>query len=291
MLVGVDTYTFHRHLGDVRPDEARPDRAWGADELLDTVTDIGADAVAYETMFLPALDSSEWSRVAERIRTGPTPVLCWGGYAGFDGGRRADAMPDLIGWLGAAREIGAPLVRMVVGGPPTRQETTFEERLSRLPALVAEAAAVAAERGVRLAIETHADNTIEELLAIIAQAHDPDVPDPEIVLDAANLVRVGDDPVAAARLAAGRTAMAHLRDLRRSDGPYAYRDGAPCYPPGSGDLPLREFVQVLIDGGFDGLLAVEYVRLAPEWPDEVNATRAGLATLRGWVSSTAVPAS
>jgi sugar phosphate isomerase/epimerase len=97
------------------------------------------------------------------------------------------------------------------------------------------------ERGVRLAIETHADLTTDELLAMLDRV------DPEaagVTLDTGNLVMRLDDPVAAAERLAPRVLATHIKDAV-----LAFTPRGLCWqarPVGSGVLPLPDILAAIL---------------------------------------------
>lgn len=276
-LLGVDTYTFHRRFGVERTTHRPPLTTWTVSELVQALAALGPDIVSYQTMFLPDSSSAACAVAVEAIRTGPAAMFSWGGDLGLDGGRRSDRLNDLAAWCRHSEIVGANLMRIVVGGPRTRLETSFDQRLDLLAPLLREAGTIAETYGVTLAIETHADNTVTELLEIIEVTGHPGM---GVVLDVANAVRVQDDPLLAADAFGGSLRMLHIRDLPLR----VLRDeataGEPCVPPGYGSIPLKELLDQLRVATFRGILALEYVALTEDWPDEVEATRAGMAWLR-----------
>ncbi|MDO8389698.1 MAG: sugar phosphate isomerase/epimerase family protein [Actinomycetota bacterium] len=276
-LLGVDTYTFHRRFSVERAERKALEEPWTIADLVRAVGILETDIVSYQTMFLPDPTRADCAEALEVIRTGPPAMFSWGGDLGLDGGRRPDRLHELTDWCHHSEAIGASLMRIVVGGPRTRLETSFEGRVKRLAPLLREACSIAEDCAVSLAIETHADNTVAELLEIIDAAGNDRL---GIVLDVANAVRVLDDPLAALDVVGRSLKMVHIRDI-----PAEVRDqrpcpGEPCVPPGHGSLPLVEMLDHLRAADFDGVLALEYVALTEDWPDEVEAVRAGMTWLR-----------
>lgn len=283
--VGVDSYTYHRRFGVVRPGERPADRLWTVTDLVGEMARHDPDAVAYQTMFLPAPGSPEWPAAHEALLGGPPRMLSWGGNLGLDGGRRPDLLPDLARWCTVAAALGVGLVRIVVGGPATPGEMTYEERRRLLVPQLRRAAAAAHDRGVRLAVENHADLTARDLADLLDEVADgPGGQAVGAVVDAANLVRMGADPVAGARELAPYAVMAHLRDLVPSRRSADVPDRWPCRAPGEGETDLAGFVAALMAGGFAGLLAVELTELDDGQGDEGEAVARGIAWLRAAVA-------
>lgn len=276
-LLGVDSYTFHRRFGVVRMARTSLNTPWTVAELVQVMSTLAPDIVSYQTMFLPDPTSTKCDAALDTIRTGPAAMFSWGGDLGLDGGRRPDLLNDLAAWCRHSESMGATLMRIVVGGPQTRLETSRDGRVEQLAPILREACAIAEDCGVSLAIETHADNTVAELVDILEATGHPAL---GIVLDVANAVRVLDDPLAALGVVGGALRMLHIRDLPRQVLTSEARACEPCVPPGYGSLPLTQLLDGLRAADFDGVLAIEYVALTADWPDEVEATRVGMTWLR-----------
>ena len=186
LRIGIDSYSYHRLLGDVRPGEDPPPRQFDTREVLDHALSLGVDAVSLETSFLelplPPIDLE--------------PVLAWGHPDGLavEGG-----LDDLLAWIDVAAAIGCELVRCVAGSPRVRCKPTDDLRA---------AAARAQKRGITLALENHADLRAAEIAELVER-----VDGLAVCFDTANALRVGDDPLEAARLLAPWTRLVHLKDV------------------------------------------------------------------------------
>ena len=255
MRVGLDSYAFHRFLGELRPGESAPAERWD-DPLGDPAAAalaLGLDAVSVQTCFAgPAaeVDAGRLGAVTEQLEVVPA----WGAPEGLRYGADAAALGDLIGWIALAAACGCTLMRIVLGGPRLRAPLTAERLERTLPAL-ARASACAREAGVRLAIENHGDITAADLARLLDRSGDPEL---GICFDTANALRVGDDVEAAARALAPRIAMVHLKDVA----PVATERDAATGPVsvayGAGVVPLDAAL-----AGFDGPLFLELGQIAP----------------------------
>jgi sugar phosphate isomerase/epimerase len=95
--------------------------------------------------------------------------------------------------------------------------------------------------GIRLAIETHADLTGDELIALLGRI-DPDVAG--VTLDTGNIVMRLDDPVELARRLAPYVVATHVKDAV-----LAFTPRGLCWqarPVGSGIMPLPDILAVLL---------------------------------------------
>ncbi len=252
---------------------------WTVGELVTEVSTHQLDAVCYEVIFLPDRESAAWPLARNTLLEDPPVVLAWGGDLGLDGGRAAHRLEDLLGWAGEAADLGGSFMRIVVGGPRTPREDPWSDRLVALTPLLRTAVKRADDIGVRLAVETHADITPAELCELLDAIGGDQL---DVVLDAANLVRVGADIVGAVTQFRDRIRMVHLRDLMMTDRAPLDLGIRPCLPPGAGELDIAGFIAAL--GGIDrysGLLAVELIQLdEPYVGREHDAVADGLAWLR-----------
>jgi sugar phosphate isomerase/epimerase len=95
--------------------------------------------------------------------------------------------------------------------------------------------------GIRLAIETHADLTGDELIALLGRI-DPDIAG--VTLDTGNIVMRLDDPVELARRLAPYVVATHVKDAV-----LAFTPRGLCWqarPVGSGIMPLPDILAVLL---------------------------------------------
>lgn len=95
--------------------------------------------------------------------------------------------------------------------------------------------------GIRVAVETHADLTADELLALLDRL-DPDVAG--VTLDTGNLVMRLDDPVRAAERLAPWVVGTHVKDCVLESGPRGLRWQA--RPVGFGVLPMPDILAPLL---------------------------------------------
>jgi 3-oxoisoapionate decarboxylase len=248
-LVGVDSYAYHRLLGEVRRGETPPLHRFARGSL-DVVAEArlhGLDFAFLQTRFLgePGLFAAEaYLEEAGGVALG----LSWGAPEGLEFGERADALDDLAAWLPHAAALGLPLVRIVAGGPAHRGQPE-----GRLAGLLREACEAARDAGVRLALENHGDLTAAQLASLLER-----VDGLRICFDTANALRVGDDVAAAARLLAPAVDMLHLKDCAGTwDDPST---GPVSVPPGEGVIPIDEVLAACPRA----LVCIELGQLSPE---------------------------
>ena len=256
MQIGVDSYAYHRLLGEMRPGESDPGERLrdGAVAVIDEAHTLGVDAVSLETCFLNSRDELRKSAVWAEERSLEL-VLAWGAPNGLEFGRNKGALLDMLEWIVLAGELKMAIVRVVVGGPAIRARS-HEWRGAIEP--LRRAARCAHEAGVRLALENHGDLRTEEIEKLLnAVGHEA----LGVCFDTANALRVGDDVVEAARRLASSVWMVHLKDVApivEGDDPVA---GPRSVGYGRGVIPLEGVLSAVGGPTFDGIVFVELGQL------------------------------
>jgi hypothetical protein len=248
--VGIDSYSYHRLLGEVRPGETPPVEVFARGSL-DVVAEARRqelDFVLLQTCFLgdpAAFSPSVYLAEADGVAVG----LSWGARADLAYGDPADALQGLVPWLRPAAELGLPVLRVVVGGPARRGEPS-----AALADALREACAAARDHGLTLALENHGDLTAAQIERLLEQVGG----DLRVCFDTANALRIGDDVAAAARRLAPAIEILHLKDCAGSwDDPVA---GPVSVPLGEGVIPVDD----VLDACPDALACVELGQLAAD---------------------------
>lgn len=250
MKLGIDSYSFHRFFGDVRLGETVTEQHFprGSLDVVDIAQRLGADVVSLQTCFLPpalSMDVAEW-----RTALGSTePVIAWGHPDGLAFGGADGAAEDLYRWIQLAPALGCKLVRLVAGNSGTDRRGRPLEFLARA---LSQAVAVARTSGAQLALENHADLTASELEQLLLLVDDPAL---GVCLDTANALRVGDDPLEATLRLLPHLRMVHLKDVERGD--FEPSVGPRSVPYGTGVVPVRDILTILIESRFAGHVVVE----------------------------------
>jgi sugar phosphate isomerase/epimerase len=273
MRVGVDSYSYHRLLGEIRLGEDDPGErfAHGSLDVAAHCRALGVDAVSLETCFLdpPAtLDVAALRAAAGSLEL----VLAWGHPDGLGFGEIPGALEDLLGWIAFAPRLDVTLVRLVVGSPRLRRDDRVREQIVHTVAPLREAARAAIDAGVVLAIENHADLRATELVELLERVDDPVC---GICLDTANALRVGDDPIDAALVLSPWVRMLHLKDCEPADGSLT---GPRSLPYGQGVIPLEAVLEAVRTT--DPLTCVELGHLGAGEVDERALVADGVAWLR-----------
>lgn len=270
MRIGIDSYSYHRLLGELRPGEEPPGErlADGGAAVIAEARALGVDGVALETCYL------DTPAVARRLaeEAGPLELaFSWGAPNGLEFGASPQALDDLLRWIDAAA--GTRTMRIVVAGPSLRGVEPVDEQLRRTAGPLREAARAAADRGLTLAVENHGDLTAAQLEALLGE-----VDGVGVCFDTANALRVGDDVLEAAALLAPRIRMLHLKDVEAVTEETDAVAGPRSVRYGTGVVPLDAVLALL--PGFDGLVCVEIAQLG-RGDDERALVDDGVAWLRG----------
>ncbi len=144
------------------------------------------------------------------------------------------------------REVCEPLGIRVVGTCSThhrwRRDPPLSEQLQRLSAALARLCPVAADHGVVLAIENHADYRAGDLLTVLERVNSPQL---RVQLDTGNPYAVAEEPVDAARQLAAHAVTTHIKDMTirpLTDGEWVKVLGCAL---GEGDVDLRTIARIL----------------------------------------------
>jgi sugar phosphate isomerase/epimerase len=175
-----------------------------------------------------------------------------------------------------AVELGVDLLRIFVSHIPAEYVTehVWRRALERMSEVVP----YAEERGVRLALENHFGITgkTEDLLRVVENVQSPAL---GLLLDPANFVPCGQDPVQAAQELAPYVIYAHLKDCVPNDnGAYFGHDFVDV---GAGVVDYPGVLKALKSSGYAGYLSVEY----EEPPDVERGTADSLSRLREYMAS------
>ena len=191
-------------------------------------------------------------------------------------GRSTDRLEDLLGVIDIAANMCVPLVRLVVGTFTHWGSEPPDVSVERLVPRVRTACRHASGLGVRLAIETHTALPVASLAELVERV---DAPNLGVVLDTANVVRVGSDLLEATRLLAAITDMVHMKTWTSPMQDSAIReDGGPALSRRRRPRPSR-CAGRMRSVEFHGLICVELATLRPG-SDEDRMVAESIAWLR-----------
>jgi sugar phosphate isomerase/epimerase len=280
-LVGVDNYSYHRFLGEVRPGERTfSGPGWTWLNTVDSAAQCGADVIALETCFIRNQDGLRYLADVAPLRF----MFSWGHPYGLEYGTSAEAEADAIDWIRTSANLGCERMRIVIAHPALRDQYWQVDNRRAVIRALRRMADVAESLNVRLAIENHADLTAAELLDVLAEV---DASNLEVCFDIANAVRVGDDPMHAATALAPHISTMHVKDADLQS-PYGVT-GPPSVPLGTGSLPIRQAIDVVLRANPDAWLLVELAHLQDAQLHEEVWIRKDIDWIRGVVKESYSP--
>jgi len=269
MKIGIDSYCYHRYFGEIYPLEQDPGDRMSLEDFLARAVMLQVDGVSLESCFMPDLGAGYVQDIGGFLDEHRLDrVYAWGHPDGLKGGASDEAYADMVRHIGLARAMGAPVMR-VVGSSRKFQDVPREMQLERLARRFQQAVAVAAEQGVRLAIENHIDFNADQLLCLL---HDVDSPYLGITFDSGNFLRLLDDPVKAMDKLKNHVYATHIKDVKpQKDLPADLWCFFASTPLGDGLIDNEVLARQLYQSGYEGLLAVEIDHLHADFGGDVDA--------------------
>jgi sugar phosphate isomerase/epimerase len=185
---------------------------------------------------------------------------------------------ELRRFLELASDWEAPLVR-VFGGELPSEGPARRAQLEAAARMLAEAAPAAERLGVGIGVETHdsfsASAVVAELLALVDSAA------VGAVWDSHHPHRVGERAVDVWANLGRRILLAQVKDARPDP---MREDGWQLVLLGEGEVPVRDMLDLLSDGGYQGWVSVEWEkRWHPEIAEPEVALPQHLAVLGSWM--------
>jgi sugar phosphate isomerase/epimerase len=281
MKIGLVSYTYHRFFGDVyEPVQTDPGVRWDMLEVVRKAEELGIDGVLLDTPFYPSLDRTYLRRLARALDDAKLErAVSWGNPSGLNTGKSPEAVQDLIRHIEVMEILGANTLRIVGGSKRTAHEP-HGPALDRLASVITEHCLGPAERaGVVLAYENHWDYTADEVLGLIRKVDSPWL---KVTFDSGNALRVGDNPVEAARKLAPYIICTNLKDIGHpTPGATDWRAQFPCVPLGRGRINHAEICRIMEETGSLALHALEMDRPREDCLDEELYVRECVGYLRG----------
>ena len=179
-----------------------------------------------------------WHPMAEKGRN----LLAEAGYHP-EGTRPASEAAVVIQHLEVARKLGSPILRCVAGYLFTRDEGYDMLALAdQAVAILKEACRAADERGMKIALENHADFTVRELVSIHRRVNSPAL---GFTLDTGNLAFDLDEPLRLARMMAPHALTTHYKnyEILRTKRGLALGNGA----LGQGEIDVVAIAEILAE--------------------------------------------
>jgi len=278
MKIGIDSYCYHRYFGEICDFQQDPGKRITFDQFLQRSSELGVDVVSLETCFFPKNEEDFLKRIKDLLdKNGLEPVVAWGHPDGFEGGKKPEAAEDLKKHLKTCQELNAQIMRIVVSSLSFRHEP-HGPQIERVSKILKDVMPMVEDYGVKLAIENHFDFTSDELSEIIERVDSPFL---GVNFDSGNALRIGEDPVEAARKLINKIFTTHIKDVA----PLYGGNPADWYffasvPAGKGIIDLPALVQVFKDNNYQGSLTLEIDYLDPKYGDEDQAVAESISYLR-----------
>jgi len=226
------------------------------------------DGVSLESCFIPDLGVGYVQDIGgfldeHRLHR----VYAWGYPYGLSGGSSDEAYADMVRHIELAGAMGAPVMR-VVGSNRRVNDVPREKQLEQLAVRFREAVGVAAEHGVRLAVENHIDFNADQILALIQEVDSPYL---GATFDSGNFLRLLDDPVEAMEKLRSHVFATHIKDVKpERDLPANQWCFFASTPLGQGLIDNEVLARQLYQSGYEGLLAVEIDYLHSDFDGDVD---------------------
>jgi sugar phosphate isomerase/epimerase len=184
-------------------------------------------------------------------------MLSFDKYAGAFNAELGSGEQQLMEMARAARHVGSPVVRCVLGFQADRLgPVPFQQHVDECIRALRAAGPAARDNGVRFAVENHGgvDLLARELKALIETAG-TDIAG--ACLDTGNPAYGGEDPVLSAEVLAPCVISSHVRDTRV----WAVEDGAVAQwvPMGQGHVDMRRIVDVMAAHAPDAPVDLEII--------------------------------
>lgn len=235
MRLGVDSYSLRW-------------QGWDAFELLEYSARLGLDNVHFsERQHLKSLDDDLLWRLKSRadelgltIEIGMTSFEKYSSAFKPELGSGEQQLSDM---LRAAKVVGSPIVRCLVGGLAERLGSVpFQQHFDEAARTLKAVSPLARDLGIKLAVENHGalDLLARELKALVEEVGFDTV---GVCLDTGNPAYAAEDPVLSAEILAPYVISSHFRDTKI----WAVPDGAMAQwaPLGQGNVDLRRIVAIL----------------------------------------------
>ena len=269
MKVGIDSYCYHRFLGEVYPHQNAPDKQMTVEDFIKRAKELEVDGVSLESCFFPRFDASYFSEIKGMLdEYNFDRVYAWGHPDGLEGGKNEAAYDQMIDHIEYANAIGAKVMR-VVGSSLMFRFEDHGPQIEKLSRMFTNAMKVADNYGIKLADENHIDYNADEMLELI---HNVNHPHFGINFDTGNFMRVLDDPIQGMEKLARYTFSTHVKDLKINP-QAAVNDWYffSCTPVGDGIVDNLKLAQLLKDAYYQGFLAMEIDTLHPDYNEDEDA--------------------
>ena len=264
MKVGIDSYCYHRFFGEVYPDQKPPAKNMTMQDFLARARELKVDGVSLESCFFPPNVDQAWFKAlkAQLDEYKFDRVYAWGHPDGLERGQNFTAYDEMVAGIPNAVAIGADVMR-VVGSSLMFRHEPHGPQIEALVKMFKKAVKVAADLGVKLAVENHIDFTSDEILQLLNEVNSDYF---GLNFDTGNFLRLLDDPIRGMEKLAPYVLATHVKDLmpdkhaRPTD--WHFFAGVPV---GQGLIDNKALAQLLHKANFKGFLAVEIDHPHTDW--------------------------
>ena len=224
----------------------------------------------------PSMPAARRAHVKRTLAAAGLPVIAVDSSIRLTGD---DPGPELLRFLQLASDWEAPLVRVFGGALAADSSPTRREQLRAAAQVLEDAVPLAGPLGVAVGVETHdafsASSVVAELLAL--------VPSDLVgaVWDSHHPHRMGETPAEVSANLGPRILLAQVKDARRAaDGEWQ------LVPLGTGEVPVRDMLSLLMAEGYRHWISVEWEkRWHPEIAEPEVALPQHLDLLTTWLES------
>jgi 3-oxoisoapionate decarboxylase len=264
------------------------------DEIADQVSQVGADALQLDLHHVRTLDLDELAKLRDRVADKGVLMAAHGGEIGSPrhGKTPADAIARVTTWLTRANALGSPVLRFHSGfyrSDIDGSAAAIEAERQHMLATLRVVGPLAADLGIRLAIENTSDFVADEFLTIFTELNAPNV---GIYLDITNPLVIYDEPVAAisamAPLAVGGDVKDFILESIWTEDDFHRRGFKVLFRyPGEGVTPIPLLLGTLVKGmgDRDFVLGIEGLDSWPDVIDQPERLTRSVAYLRSVIGS------
>ncbi len=223
MKLGLDSYSYHLAFG-AHPDFT-PRRRLTLFAFIERVADIGLDGLQIDPLHLGSRDRGYLDEV--RAAAAERALFVEYGTMGTDPRRLARE-------IAVAARLGSRVLRTFVGCDRHNPRTDVRAEIRRAVVGLRQVRGLAADLGVRLAVENHGDLATDELLEVIDRVSSPWV---GVCLDVGNPLLTLEYPLAAIRKLAAHAVTTHFKDYAMKQTNYGAKIAGVALGEGCIDLP------------------------------------------------------
>ena len=169
MKIGIDSYCYHRFLGEVYPDQEEPQKKMTMEDFIDRAHELKVDGLMVDPLFMKSSDPGYLKEIKARLDDYKMDrILDWGHPDGLERGQNPHKFLEMLDRIPKARIIGADILH-VVGSSLMFRHEPHQPQIKALVKQFKEAVIVAKEYDVKLSVENHIDFTADEMMQILEE--------------------------------------------------------------------------------------------------------------------------